>query len=336
MESSPPNIKATKAMRIWPAILTLYFMAPIVGELFSLNTPPLMFLLNPATFVFEPALYGSGALLIREIARRRGLGWRGVVLLGAAYGVIEEGVFIQTWFLPSGVDVYGRAWDVNWVWAAGLTVFHAVFSISIPILLTERLYPTVADRPWLGRGARWFFGVWFGCTVVFGAIAYGFFLHRAVGYTHPPLSFVVAIAAILAFGWLGLRPRMARRDGAQKVAPTSRPPGLWPLRLVGFFGAVAYLFAFYGLGALRVPPPLVVAAIAAVVALVAWRVARWSARVGWGAAERLALGSGALAVWIVITPVSWATGLPLVGLAFLILLVWLARRVAPSHASALA
>src|SRR5690242_19365732 len=71
--------------RTWAAALTLYFLAPILGEIFSFNTPPLAFILDPGKFIFEPALYGSGALLIRETARRRGLGWLAILVMGAAY-----------------------------------------------------------------------------------------------------------------------------------------------------------------------------------------------------------------------------------------------------------
>ena len=142
--------------RTWAAALTLYFLAPILGEVFSFNTPPLAFVLDPSKFIFEPALYGSGALLIREVARRRGLGWSAILLMGAAYGVLEEGVFIHSWFNPTfeglhNLAIYGRAWDTNWVWAFGLTGFHAVFSIAIPILLAEAMYPRVAALPWLNR-----------------------------------------------------------------------------------------------------------------------------------------------------------------------------------------
>ena len=83
--------------RTWAAALTLYFLAPILGEVFSFNTPPLAFLLDPGKFIFEPALYGSGALLIREVARRRGLGWPAILVMGAAYGILEEGAFIHSW-----------------------------------------------------------------------------------------------------------------------------------------------------------------------------------------------------------------------------------------------
>jgi hypothetical protein len=39
-------------------------------------------------------LYGDGALLIRELARRRG-GWTRIALLGAAYAIVEEGLVLQ-------------------------------------------------------------------------------------------------------------------------------------------------------------------------------------------------------------------------------------------------
>jgi hypothetical protein len=80
----------------WAAALTLYFLAPILGEVFSFNTP-LGFILDPGKFIFEPALYSSGALLIREVARRLGLGWPAILMMGAAYGVLEEGIFIHSW-----------------------------------------------------------------------------------------------------------------------------------------------------------------------------------------------------------------------------------------------
>jgi hypothetical protein len=74
---------------------------PILGEVFSFNTPPLAFILDPSNFIFEPALYGSGALLIREVARRRGVGWPAILVMGAAYGILEEGVFIHSWSIPA-------------------------------------------------------------------------------------------------------------------------------------------------------------------------------------------------------------------------------------------
>ncbi len=88
-----PNASATlKPQRAWPAILTLFVLAPFTAELLSGSTPILVYFTNPLSFVLNPLLYGCGALLVREVARRRGLGWTGVLWLGAAYGIFEEGV----------------------------------------------------------------------------------------------------------------------------------------------------------------------------------------------------------------------------------------------------
>src|SRR5258707_57155 len=94
--ASPPPLPRR---RLWPALLTLYFLAPAVGELLSGSTPPLLFI-SPFSLLFEAGLYGSGAILVRELARRRGLGWGSIVLLGAAYGILEEGLVVTSWFNP--------------------------------------------------------------------------------------------------------------------------------------------------------------------------------------------------------------------------------------------
>jgi hypothetical protein len=159
-DSYPPSTPVPTALNsrpqcTWPALLTLFFLAPIIPEMLTGSTPPLMFI-NPISLLFETGLYGSGAILIRELVRRRGLGWSSIVLLGAAYGILEEGLVITSWFNPYWSDLgklafYGRLLDTSWVWALELTIFHAIVSITIPILLTEILFPRIADRPWLGK-----------------------------------------------------------------------------------------------------------------------------------------------------------------------------------------
>src|SRR5579859_3917185 len=67
--------------RVWPAAVSLYFLAAIVPEMLSGSTPPLRFL-QPFSLVFLPLLYGSSALLIREAVVRLRLGWANVLLLG--------------------------------------------------------------------------------------------------------------------------------------------------------------------------------------------------------------------------------------------------------------
>src|SRR5262249_12551790 len=99
-------------------------------------------------------LYGSGALLVRELVRRRQLPSVWLVVLGLAYGLIEEGTVVQSLFdqhYPglSFLRFYGHWGGVNWVWALFIVPYHAVFSIAIPILVTELVFPGSRDHAWL-------------------------------------------------------------------------------------------------------------------------------------------------------------------------------------------
>jgi hypothetical protein len=317
-----------KPQRTWPALLALYVIAPIIGEVFSLNTPILTLLFHPGSFIFIPALYGSGAILVREIARRRGLGWGNILLLGAAYGVLEEGIDVQSWFNAHWTGIgtlgsYGRLWETNWVWALGLTVFHAVFSISIPIVLAERAFPAIATRPWLGRRGVVAFAALLTFTCLFGFVGNGFFLFRSVGYTHPPLQILFAVALMLAFFTLGLRWHPSAPRPSQRLAPR-----LWTVRLTAFGLALAYFIAFYGVAAAQPFALVAMAAVLGVVGFAWWRVRSWSARGGWDDRQVLALATGALGLGFVISPLAIATFLPVVALVFLIFVIWLARRTA--------
>jgi hypothetical protein len=318
--------RQTPQRRTWPAILTLYMLAPIMGEVLSWSTPPLALILDPTKLIFEPALYGSGAIVIREIVRRTHGDWGNILVLGAAYGVLEEGIDVQTWFNPAGLHglgIYGRAWDVNWVWAMGLTVFHMVCSITIPIILTEALFPDRADQPWLGKiGRRWLVA-WFVVTTVLGALGYGFILGKKAGYFHPPFpQYLLAVGITAALFVLGRRlafPAPAQRSSRQ-------PPRLWTARLAAFAATAVFFLAFYGLPSLVPFAPTTIAVLSLIVLLAALQARAWAMRPGWNDAHRLALASGVTSFWLVVSPVFFVTGLPLVALAFLILLILLARR----------
>ena len=91
------------------------------------------------------SLYGSGAIVIRELKLCWKKDFKALLLLGAAYGILEEGLLVKSFFDPKWMDLgilgsFGRWAEVNWVWAEMLTVYHAVFSITIPIVLVELAY----------------------------------------------------------------------------------------------------------------------------------------------------------------------------------------------------
>src|SRR5688572_16120751 len=93
--SLSPTSSTLTPRRKAPAIV-LFFMSPFIAEylLGNLSAGALMPLL------FIAPLYGGGALIVREVARRCGLGWPGILLLALAYGLFEEGLSLQTLFNP--------------------------------------------------------------------------------------------------------------------------------------------------------------------------------------------------------------------------------------------
>src|SRR6202043_2426807 len=99
-------------------------------------------------------LYGPGVLLIREAKVRWHKGWTTVLLLGAAYGILEEGIALSTLFNPIAGPVgqlgfFGHWLGVNWVWVAGIVPVHMIFSISLPILLVGIALPETRGMSFL-------------------------------------------------------------------------------------------------------------------------------------------------------------------------------------------
>ncbi|MBF6590303.1 MAG: hypothetical protein IVW57_07200, partial [Ktedonobacterales bacterium] len=357
-ERETGNAGTMPRQRLWPAVLALYFLAPLTAEVLTNSTPILVFLTNPVGFLYQPALYGSGAILVREAARRRGLGWSRIVLLGAAYGILEEGLIVTSWFNPfwpdvcnrathppSGLCDYSRIAQTNLIWALSLTAYHAIFSIAIPILLVETIFPRRAALPWLRRRGLIGFSVLLGLVWLSGAALFGFAFSRAQGYTHPPLvPYLAAVALAATLIWLGLRRPRAKALTATEVPsppgaltpPARKPPRLWGLRVLGFVVMFGYFAVPALLQASKVPFPITLAVIAALLALLAWRIARWSRRPGWNTRHHIALAAGALSFFILVfDPIlevagqvngKITRGTSLFALAYLILLIWLSLR----------
>jgi hypothetical protein len=242
----------------WP-VFALLLLAPSIPELLTGSTPVSNLFFDPPAFGFgfglDIALYGTGALLIREYVAAYRKGWASVLFLGAAYGIAEEGFEVHTFFQPSGSPVgalgsYGHFWGVNWLWALGLTVFHATYSIALPILLTQLWYPRVKDARWLDRGSI--------------ALVAGIFVFEVAGFGsivgHGPspaaLTFFLVLAAALIL--------LATRVPADLLAlrPGPRRIGRIGLVLTGTLGfdawaAVLILSAEHGVPAIAAAAVLV-------------------------------------------------------------------------------
>lgn len=188
---------------------------------------PLLFLTLVA---LNLALYGPGVLLIREAIVRWGKGWGSVLALGAAYGIFEEGIVLNTMFNPSASVVgilghYGHWIGVNWVWVPGVLMVHMVLSIAVPILLLHLALPETRGKNLLGpKGVPL-------ALVVLGVD--GFVLWFLVGYW---VGFPIFLLALLFIGMLVvLARRLPRAYSVPSTIVPKRNPWAFGLLGGGFF-----------------------------------------------------------------------------------------------------
>jgi hypothetical protein len=271
-------------------VLVLIVLAPMIAEVLLGN------LLFNSIFVFllviNTVLYGSGAILIREVACRRHLGWLGIIVLAFAFGVVEEGLVLQTLFNPNNPALewmrsYGWVFGVNWFWTSYVLGLHTVWSISLPILLTELLFPRLQRRPWLGR-----VGLGIDAAVY---VLICLFLWRAfksyANFSASPITLICTALLVVALVLLALFvvPSLVAGPGGGKA------PVPWLVGLMALLAAMLFSGLFLFLPTLPGIPPLFsillyVALYVAVVSLV-WR---WSTQRLWSSRHLLALASGAL------------------------------------------
>jgi len=314
-------------MRIAPW-LVLFFLAPAIGELLSGSSPPAEFF-SPFGLTLLCLLYGGGAILVRELTYRWGGDWRTMLLLGAAYGIIEEGLMVKSWFDPHWMDLgilgtYGRFAGVNWVWAAGLTLYHTVYSIGLPILLTTILFPDHRDEPWVGRR-----GLIVLLALFFADVVVGFLWMTP--YRPPAAAYLLTAIGTAILIWI------ARRTAAPRRAPEARPlGGPWRMFFLGLGWAIAFFVQLWALPSTRVP----VLALLALLAAFSWASVALAKRLESGAVfgsprHVLALASGVLTFLILIAPLQEmdksradnTAGMAEVGAAAALFLMWMAWRL---------
>jgi hypothetical protein len=307
--------------------LTLFFLAPAIGELLSGSSPPSEFF-SPPTLLLLAVLYGGGALLIRELRCRWHKGWPTVLLLGAAYGLVEEGLMVKSFFDPHWVDIgllgsYGRWAGVNWVWAFELTLFHAVFSIAVPILLTERLFPERQSDSWVGRRMTALLSL-----LLIGDILLGFL--ALTPYRPPFLPYVLTLATVIGFA--GAAQRLPVHIFVRPPDDPSEP--VMRLRVIGFIGTLT-LFALSWAVPNTGAPALLNLWLMAGLPLAVF-IAVTAASRGRQLSERQSLGlvSGGMGFFVLLAPLQQlsknraddTSGMAIVGLLFLVGLILLELR----------
>jgi hypothetical protein len=217
------------------AIVSLIFLAATLAEVLTGSTPLPTIVLYPIGFVFNIGLYGGGALLIREASIRWRKRWGAVLLLGGAYAVGEEGFAAKTMINPNspiiGNQAYSHWLGINWVPLAALTVFHAGFSIAVPILLVELIFPETKGKRLLGN---------FGLATTL--VLYGLdvtLLSLWFGDPYVPSLFAIAFLSVYAAAFLFTGYKVPRRFLQAKLdRPDRRGRNFLVLGLgvmIGFF-----------------------------------------------------------------------------------------------------
>ena len=231
-------------------LLTLVAIAPVLTEIVSGNTPPHA-LLHPAIALFLVAAYSLPLLVIREVRERWELPTLGVVALGLAYGILNEGLLAQTLLRAEHVpianfDHYVVVGGVNLSWAALIVPWHALMAVLLPLTLLDYWFPEAARTRWLSREP---FAVL--AAVVIAAVTF-------VALARPPHvqmhAFLLAIAALVLCAWLTRHRRAADVRGEARRGRAFA------------FGAGAYVAVFLGtivLATRRVATPVYFAAVAA-------------------------------------------------------------------------
>lgn len=189
--------------------MVLVLLTPLIAELALGSTPIRMAWL---VLLWMP-IYGAGVLLIRELVVRWGRGWPSILLLAFGYELLEDGIGLQALTSPhlyDAADWGARILGFNVPYWFANTAYHAVFTVVIPIALTQLLFPSHRNKPYVGR---------FGLAVTTVIMALGVLVLRVSvppsedpGY-QAPMPFVLGcLVLIVVIGVLALT-----------VVPASRP-----------------------------------------------------------------------------------------------------------------
>ena len=269
-------------MRGVGAAICLFFLTPLTAEYLLGDIP----ITNVGALVALAPMYGGGAILIRELVRRTNRGWVSFALLALAYAAIEEALIDQSLFNPHFLGLrlldygYLPSLGTAFPWLIYVLGIHVVWSMAVPIGLTEALFAESEPKPWLGR-------IGLGVAVLLllaGGILVGLFQRHGDPFRNSPMQSAVSLILIALLVIAAFRIPRAEPAPSLIAAPASLVGGL------GFVLGWAVLLA-YSVGHSRgwPWPATVLAQLIAsglLILFVHWatQARRWTAMSAWGAA----------------------------------------------------
>jgi len=229
----------------WRPILFLLVITPFLTELLSTNLS-LEAILHPLTFVALVVVgYGLPVLVIRELAVKWNVSFFGVLIMGLAYGIFNEGILAKTFLLADHVPItafnnYIFFWGINFSWRPIITIWHALHAVLFPILLTHFFFPGCDSRSWLSPRGVWMFPI---PAIVISTI--GFFQKGTSGVIGTWPFFVLFWALIIGIIYIA---RIFKK-GPEKIINCS------PLKLTltGFLFVLVFILAPSALASGKVP-----------------------------------------------------------------------------------
>lgn len=121
------------------------------------------------------------------------IGVSGILLLGLAYGIYNEGLFAKTLIMQQHLpipafDGYGVFLGFAVPWAVLICVWHSIASVLVPITFTHALMPeSEVSRAWTGK--------WLGGSLLLALVALGCLNFAG---KQPSISSLLQLACLLA------------------------------------------------------------------------------------------------------------------------------------------
>ncbi len=225
-------------------IIFLLILSPVLGELVPGASPPSVFF-KPIGLLIMVLLYGCGTLLIREAMTRWKMKWS-VLFLAIAYGIVEEGLAVKSFFNPGWMGLgpisgYGMFFGIQWVWTLMLIGYHATISTMIPIAISALLWPNYKDVPLLKKKGMFLALLGFISSILFSMVTFGNIVEgKMVPFFPPPIFLIGSLILVLFLVWLGYKYRNSH-------IRTNKTPLFYPFIFgaIGFMYQFFYLFLFY-------------------------------------------------------------------------------------------